>query len=274
MRFSFAYGKSEPRAPVSISQMTSRFERLSIQAGMIIATAAIILIATPADASASNKTPQIFEIKSFPKVEIPEIPTVQLIADLMNTSEKVEIAETSNQTSQITMVPSPSTAPAAPVNTVARKGGTVLGAYQPNDGLVPAKKVGAERVYMHEPEIRAYVCPKLGDKCNTFIAILKAENGSHECTRDNRGTNRNGSIDIGLTQINWTPASPYSFAQLQDCKFNLDLAMKKYETRGFQPWAAYNSGRYLKHMPAVLASAAALEAAAIQPEQVATVTVN
>jgi hypothetical protein len=127
---------------------------------------------------------------------------------------------------------------------------------------------------MHEPEIRAYVCPRLGDNCNTFIAILKAENGTHECTRDNRGTNRNGSIDIGLTQINWTPNSPYSFEQLQDCKFNLDIALMKYERRGFQPWAAYNSGRYKKHLPAVLAAAAAIEAAAIQPIETVAITTN
>jgi hypothetical protein len=257
--------------------MTARFERLSITDGSVLASMlavmAIFLITTPADASASNKTSLVFEIKSFTKVEIPEIPSVQLIADLMNNSVKVEIVETAKP-SQLTMVPSPSVVPPAPVASVTRKAVTVLGAYEPNDGIVPAKKVGNERVYMHEPEIRAYVCPKLGDKCNTFIAILKAENGSHECTRDNRGLNRNGSIDIGLTQINWTPASPYSFEQLQDCKFNLDIAMKKYETRGFQPWAAYNSGRYMKHLPAVLASAEAIAAASAQPAVAATVTIN
>jgi len=240
----------------------------------MLAVMAIFLYTGTADASVSNKTSLVFEIKSFPKLEIPEIPSVQLIADLMNNSVKVEIAETTKP-SQLTMVPSPSTVPPVPATAVTRKGGTVLGAYQPNDGLVPAKKTGTDRAYMHEPEIRAYICPKLGEKCNTFISILKAENGSHECTRDNRGLNRNGSIDIGLTQINWTPASPYSFAQLQDCKFNLDIAMKKYETRGFQPWAAYNSGRYMKHMPAVLASAKALEVAAIQPvAEVAALTIH
>jgi hypothetical protein len=128
---------------------------------------------------------------------------------------------------------------------------------------VPPKTIGDTRVYMQEPEIRAYVCPKLGDRCNTFIAILKAENGTHECTRDNRGLNKNGSIDIGLAQINWTPRSPYSFEQLQNCKFNLDIALQKIQSRGFQPWAAYNKGSYKKHLPAVLASARAIAASEV-----------
>lgn len=105
-----------------------------------------------------------------------------------------------------------------------------------------------DKIYMHEPEIREYVCPKLGERCDTFIAILKAENGTHECTRDNRGLNKNGSVDVGLAQINWSKSSPYSFEQLQDCKFNLDIALQKIEYRGFQPWVAYNKGAYKKHL--------------------------
>jgi hypothetical protein len=251
--------------------MTARFERLSIIDGTILASMlailAILFVPNSADAS-SNKTSQVFEIKNFKIIKLPEIPSMQLIADL-NNSQKATIVEPA---SSLAPVPTPAPVPATPIAEVKAFAAPKISAASItiNNGLVPAKKTGADRVYMHEPEIRAYLCPKLGDKCNTFIAILKAENGSHECTRDNRGTNRNGSIDIGLTQINWTPASPYSFEQLQDCKFNLDIAMKKYETRGFQPWAAYNSGRYKKHLPAVLAAAAAIEAAAIKPIETAT----
>ena len=121
---------------------------------------------------------------------------------------------------------------------------------------MPPKVTGDARVYMQEPEIRAYICPKVGDKCNIFMAVLAAENGTHECTRDNRGLNRNGSVDIGLAQINWTPSSPYTFEQLQDCKFNLDVALSMYARRGFQPWYAYTKGAYLSHLAAVTATAA------------------
>ncbi|OGE86392.1 MAG: hypothetical protein A3C49_04160 [Candidatus Doudnabacteria bacterium RIFCSPHIGHO2_02_FULL_42_25] len=134
---------------------------------------------------------------------------------------------------------------------------------------LPPKTVGDARVYMHEPEIRAYICPKIGDinKCNIFIAVLKAENGTHECTRDNRGLNRNGSVDIGLAQINWRPGNPWhTFEQLQDCKYNLDVALEMYSRRGFQPWYAYTKGAYLKHLPAVLASAKIIaETAPVEP---------
>jgi hypothetical protein len=253
--------------------MTARFERLSIVDGTILAfmlaVMAVFSFPTSADASVQNKTTLILEIKNFATIKIPEIPHIQAIADMNRNSEKVEIvAEPA-----LEMVPTPAPIP-TPVLAEAIPAALKTTIASNSNFQVPPKKIGAERVYMHEPQIRAYVCPKLGDKCNTFIAILKAENGTHECTRDNRGLNRNGTIDIGLTQINWSPSSPYTFEQLQDCKFNLDIALQKYAKRGFQPWAAYNSGRYLRHLPAVLASAKAIEASAIKTEPTAIVVVN
>jgi hypothetical protein len=252
--------------------MTARFERLSILDGVILASMlavlAIFFFPTPADASDLNKTSLVFEIKKFATVKIPEFPTIKVISDLIQNSENVDKAVTN---SSLEMVPT--AVAVTPVTSEVINKTVPAQLTLSTNRQVPPKKTGADRVYMHEPQIRAYICPKLGDKCNIFIAILKAENGTHECTRDNRGLNRNGTIDIGLTQINWSPSSPYSFEQLQDCKFNLDIALKKYASRGFQPWAAYNSGRYLRHLPAVLASAAALEAAAVKPAE-AAITVN
>lgn len=171
-----------------------------------------------------------FEIKYSEIITIPKIPQV---TGLDNEPENIEPEET----------PPP-----------------IVEAPKPKN-YVPPKVGNDERVYMHEPEIREYICPKIGQSnCNIFIAVLKAENGTHECTRDNRGLNRNGSIDVGLAQINWNPRynPPYTIEQLRDCKFNLDIALKKYEARGFQPWYAYTKGAYKKHLPAVLASAKAL----------------
>lgn len=258
--------------------MTARFERLNIVDGTFLAfTLAILAVfafPSAADAQTSNKTSLVFEIKNFPTVKFPEIQSIKLIADLNKNSEKVEMVET---TSELETVLSPVSVP--PVTTevqpkVAKK--TTITTTSTTIAQVPSKKVGAERVYMHEPEIRAYICPKLGDKCNTFIAVLKAENGTHECTRDNRGLNKNGSIDIGLAQINWKPGNPWhSFEQLQDCKYNLDVALEMYKRRGFQPWYAYTKGAYLKHLPAVVASSKIIEAAAVKTEETAVaITIN
>lgn len=210
--------------------MTARFaKRLSILDWVVLTSAlvGVTLMSFPAQASASveNRTPLVFEIKSFPKITIPEIESDQ--------DDKIAPEQ---ETAQVE---------AAPIQVEPKVIAASL-----STKILPPRTIGDEKVFMHEPEIREYICPKIGQKaCNIFVAILKAENGTHECTRDNRGLNRNGSVDVGLAQINWNPKhSPYSFEQLQDCKFNLDIALKKYEGRGFQPWVAYNKGTYKKFL--------------------------
>jgi hypothetical protein len=218
--------------------MTSRLNRLSVidratLVTLIFATSTV-LFPYSADASTEIKTDFVFEIKSVNTIKIPN---TEIVAKLIN-PDKDTVAHTNN-------IPKPIVIP-VPTVAVIPAGGH----------KIPPKAVN--KVYMHEPEIRAYLCPKLPsvDVCNTFLAVLKGENGTHECTRDNRGLNRNGSIDIGLAQINWNPYSKYSFEQLQDCKFNLDVALSMYQRRGLQPWYAYTKGSYLKHLPSVIAAAA------------------
>lgn len=221
--------------------MTSRFGRLGITDRTILI---VLILATstfvfPLEAAAqtSNQKQIVFEIKTS------QIPNATDIADLLDGKD-----EPIEPTIIVSTPPTPT-----PVKAITKKTVVAKSTYN-----LPPKVTGDARVYMHEPQIRAYVCPKFSsvDKCNIFIAVLKAENGTHECTRDNRGLNRNGSVDIGLAQINWRPGNPYhTFEQLQDCKYNLDVALSMYARRGFQPWYAYTKGAYLKHLPAVLASA-------------------
>jgi hypothetical protein len=115
------------------------------------------------------------------------------------------------------------------------------------------KTAPAGRVYWTEQQIAEYACPKFGADCKTFLAILKAENGTHECTRNNKGLNRNGSVDYGLAQINDRATPGYTVEQLMDCKTNIDIAYLKYKGRKytFGAWSAYNSGAYKKHLAAI-----------------------
>ncbi|MBI3952651.1 MAG: hypothetical protein HY336_01705 [Candidatus Doudnabacteria bacterium] len=193
--------------------MTSRDVRLSISEQIVIIGLLIslpmLLFPVTADAQTQTKPRLVFEIKNFPMISIPDQTSIPQIPIIVESE--------------------------------------VITAEPPID---PDLRIVGDKVYMDEPQIRAYVCPKLGNKCNIFVAILKAENGTHECTRDNKGLNKNGSIDVGLAQINWNSRynPPYSIDQLRDCKFNLDIALKKVEARGFQPWVAYNKGLYKKHL--------------------------
>jgi hypothetical protein len=209
----------------------------------LLATASMVMFPAQASAYDANKTGLVLEIKNIDIATTPfKIPTPLEIHQSMSQSA-LSTAET--QTGSIMKVAEITQAVPMPEPVKARVYSTAkMASYS-----IPPKTT--DKVYMHEPEIREYICPKLGDKCDIFIAILKAENGTHECTRDNRGLNRNGSIDVGLAQINWNSSSPYTIEQLRDCRFNLDIALKKYETRGFRPWVAYTSGSYLRHLSAM-----------------------
>ncbi len=220
--------------------MKSNFDRFSkleqILLIGLLATLPSLMMPTKAAAQTDTK-PLNIEIKNLTTLNIPH---VSEIADYM-ANRNVE-----KTTEPEAPIVEPLPAPVETVAVIEVKKVTPKVTYQ-----YPPKVALEERVYMHEPEIREYICPKIGQKqCNIFVAILKAENGTHECTRDNRGLNKNGSLDVGLAQINWNPKynPPYTVEQLRDCKFNLDIALKKYEARGFQPWYAYTKGAYLKFL--------------------------
>jgi hypothetical protein len=223
--------------------MKSRLIRFSgLESAMIVAllvTLPSLLMPTMAAAQTDTK-PLVLEIKNFNNFSIPSVTD---ISDYLNQELQDEPVVTVIQIEE-PKVEAIKSQPAA-VKPITQ-----------NSTVYPPRVTGDERVYMHEPEIRDYLCPKMGnEKCNIFIAILKAENGTHECTRDNRGVNKNGSIDVGLAQINWNPKwnPPYTIEPLRDCKFNLDIALKKYEARGFQPWYAYTKGAYKKFLKPVKA---------------------
>jgi hypothetical protein len=216
---------------------TARFERLSFVDNAVlvglIASITVFSFPLPASAQTEDKTSTVFEIKNFQITKVAETVGMNKLA------EKDDANQSEVKTEEVVEATTPPPAPAPKPKTVKN-----VSASKYN---LPPK--ATEKVYMHEPEIRAYVCPKLGEKCDIFIAILKAENGTHECTRDNRGLNKNGSVDIGLAQINWKPGNPWhTFEQLQDCKYNLDVALDMYKRRGFQPWVAYNKGAYKKFL--------------------------
>lgn len=222
--------------------MTSRFAQLSPMDKIILIAVLVTLpnmfVPNTAAAQTETKTRLVVEIKNFSNITIPN---VSQISNFLNKETEAPVVVEEPVVEEV--VAEPFVAPVVKKTAVVATANTFAN--------LPPKVTGDARVYMHEPEIRAYLCPKMGQRdCDIFVAILKAENGTHECTRDNRGLNKNGSVDVGLAQINWNPKwnPPYTIEQLQDCKFNLDIALKKYEARGFQPWYAYTKGAYKKFL--------------------------
>ncbi len=81
------------------------------------------------------------------------------------------------------------------------------------------------------------------------LAISQAENGTRRCDRDNKGTNKDGSTDIGVFQINAhahrNKATP---EQLRDCLTNILVAKQIFDRQGWSPWVVYKTGAYKRYL--------------------------
>ena len=101
------------------------------------------------------------------------------------------------------------------------------------------------------------------DRLITAASVMTAEsqryvrawhlNHEHDLEGNNVYRNDTGepiffSADHGLFQINRPELEPFD-DELFNPKTNAKLAFALFEQRHFQPWAAYNSGAYLKFVP-------------------------
>lgn len=95
--------------------------------------------------------------------------------------------------------------------------------------------------------LEIYICEKFGQyDCKTALAVAKAESGLKE---NAYGVNRNGTIDIGVFQVNevhWDKPG-CSPKELFDAESNVDCAYKLFQEQGWNPWVVYNERTYLNH---------------------------
>lgn len=129
---------------------------------------------------------------------------------------------------------------------------------EPTNTLVSDKvtvDVVSQQTDMSDKEIAAYIKSKSWDY-STAIRLAKSENfwnltKSFNCSRTH--TNTNGSIDVGIFQINSIHTSNLAkqgmtMEDMKDCKKNIDYAYKMWKDQGgFQAWSAYTNGSYLNH---------------------------
>lgn len=95
--------------------------------------------------------------------------------------------------------------------------------------------------------LKEYICDKWGImECKVAIAVFTAESGMN-CLAWNANTN--GTIDIGVAQINSTHFDEdFTLADATDCYKNVDKAYEIYLDSGWYPWVAFWNGAFQKHL--------------------------
>ena len=106
--------------------------------------------------------------------------------------------------------------------------------------------------------LEKYICDKWGIfECKTALAVSKAENGDR--IRDRFNINSNGTIDVGIFQINSVHFSKEGCAlfQIVDPIQNVDCAYAIWESSdgnigdgkgSWTPWVTFNTQSYLFHL--------------------------
>jgi hypothetical protein len=97
-----------------------------------------------------------------------------------------------------------------------------------------------------------------GEEVPTAVAVALAESGGVP-DKDNRGLNKDGSVDYGLWQINDRAHGPNGFepARAFDPIYNAVWARRVYVNAGsWQPWTVYKRGTHRRHLPVAQAAAA------------------
>lgn len=97
--------------------------------------------------------------------------------------------------------------------------------------------------------IEKYICDKFGTyECKTALAVSSAENGTRQPDRFN--INTNGTIDVGLFQINSIhfKKEGCSLKEIVDPYKNVDCAYKIWQSSGWSAWVAFNNKNYLSKL--------------------------
>lgn len=85
-------------------------------------------------------------------------------------------------------------------------------------------------------EIFEYLVEKFGDHAGDAIAIIRTcENGTFEPSRVS-GVNKNGTIDVGVMQINVDANNTKEIEKLKDFRYNID--------RGYMKWKQGDGGAH------------------------------
>jgi hypothetical protein len=92
--------------------------------------------------------------------------------------------------------------------------------------------------------IESYIKAKFGYDYKIMLAIAKAESGLNPSAYH---ANDNGSIDIGILQINSSHFKQVgcSLPEVIDPYKNIDCAYSIYKASGMTAWSAFNNGSYL-----------------------------
>lgn len=96
--------------------------------------------------------------------------------------------------------------------------------------------------------IKGYITQKFGWQAPLAIAVFTAESGLR---KDAVGHNTNGTLDVGIAQINTVHCGKVGdncIEKLKSPKTNIDVAYQIYKSSGFYPWVVFQKGTYKNYL--------------------------
>lgn len=118
---------------------------------------------------------------------------------------------------------------------------------KPREVTINITKIEAHKIET-ETDTEAKICEAFGvADCKMALAIMKAESGGKV---EAYSVNTNGSIDVGLFQINSVHFNTKgcSLGEVVTEAGNIACALSIFQKSGWSPWVAYTSGAFQKFL--------------------------
>lgn len=118
----------------------------------------------------------------------------------------------------------------------------------PEPKVTPTMSAKANHKIYVENLIREIFAPAGPKEVQRALAVSFSENQPRDCKAVSP-MNKNGSVDLGVFQMNSKHMDEYADLDFRDCRDNIIAAYRHSRKYGWRRWTVFRNGRYLESLP-------------------------